>query len=117
MNENIDLTKILKYCPKGTKLYSTIHGEVEFKKIEEESNYSIVCITTTGNNCAVTADGRYFYALGGECILFPSRDQRDWSKFTAPWYKKERDTIASLEDSRVSFDRYNEGKNVLYIGW
>ena len=23
----------------------------------------------------------------------------------------------SLEDSRVSFDRYNEGKNVLYIGW
>ena len=26
----------------------------------------------------------------GECILFPSKDQRDWSKFTAPWYKKER---------------------------
>ena len=24
---------------------------------------------------------------------------------------------ASLEDSGVSFDRYNEGKNVLYIGW
>ena len=23
----------------------------------------------------------------------------------------------SLEDSGVSFDRYNEGKNVLYIGW
>lgn len=24
---------------------------------------------------------------------------------------------ASLEDSGVSFDRYNEGKNILYIGW
>ena len=23
----------------------------------------------------------------------------------------------SLEDSGVCFDRYNEGKNVLYIGW
>ena len=23
----------------------------------------------------------------------------------------------SLKDSGVSFDRYNEGKNVLYIGW
>ena len=23
----------------------------------------------------------------------------------------------SLEDSGVSFDRYNEGKNVVYIGW
>ena len=26
----------------------------------------------------------------GECLLFPSKDQRDWSKFTAPWYKKEK---------------------------
>ena len=90
MNNNIDLTKILKDCPKGTKLYSTIFGEVEFKKIEEESNYPIVCIATAGNNCDVTADGRYYDALGGECILFPSRDQRDWRKFTAPWYKKAR---------------------------
>ena len=24
---------------------------------------------------------------------------------------------ASLEDSGVSFDRFNEGKNILYIGW
>lgn len=22
--------------------------------------------------------------------IFPSKDQRDWSKFTAPWYKKEK---------------------------
>ena len=90
MNENIDLTKILKYCPKGTRLYSTIFGEVEFKKIEEESNYPIICITIAGNNCDVTADGRYYDVFGGECILFPSKEQRDWSKFTAPWYKKER---------------------------
>ena len=33
MNENIDLTKILKDCPCGTKLYSTIYGEVELKQI------------------------------------------------------------------------------------
>ena len=90
MNKNIDLTKILKYCPKGTRLYSTIFGEVEFKKIEEESNYPIICITIAGNNCDVTADGRYYDVFGGECILFPSKEQRDWSKFTAPWYKKEK---------------------------
>ena len=24
----------------------------------------------------------------GECTLFPSKDQRDWNKFSAPWYKK-----------------------------
>ena len=98
MNNNIDLTRVLKDCPKGTKLYSTIFGEVEFQKIEEESNYPIVCVAIAGNNCDVTADGRYYDVFGGECILFPSKEQRDWSKFTAPWYKKERDTIASLEE-------------------
>ena len=39
MNENIDLTKILDGCPKGTKLYDTLYGEVSFEKIinlEEE---------------------------------------------------------------------------------
>ena len=90
MNKIIDLTKILKYCPKGTKLYSTIFGEVEFQKVEEESNYPIVCTAAAGNNCDLTADGRYYDVLGGECILFPSRDQRDWSKFTASWYKKDK---------------------------
>ena len=98
MNKIIDLTKILKYCPKGTKLYSTIFGEVEFKKIDEESNYPIVCVAIAGNNCDVTADGRYYDVFGGECILFPSKEQRDWSKFTASWYKKESDTISCLEE-------------------
>ena len=32
MTENIDLAKILKDCPKGTKLYSTVFGAVEFDK-------------------------------------------------------------------------------------
>ena len=30
MNENLNLAEILKDCPKGTKLYSTVYGEVEF---------------------------------------------------------------------------------------
>ena len=28
-NENLNLAEILKDCPKGTKLYSTIYGDVE----------------------------------------------------------------------------------------
>ena len=31
-----------------------------------------------------------YSGYSGECVLFPSKDQRDWSKFTAPWLKKER---------------------------
>ena len=89
MNEKVDLIKILKDCPKGTKLYSTVCGEVEFDKIKEYRDFPIVCVTTGGSYGYVTADGRYcFLDFDGECTLFPSKDQRDWSKFTAPWYKK-----------------------------
>ena len=90
MNENIDLTKILKDCPKGWKFYSTIFGEVKFNKIEEEDKYPIVLVTIHGNNCDTTAEGKHQEQYDGECTLFPSRDQRDWSKFTAPWYKTEK---------------------------
>lgn len=89
MSENIDLTKILKDCPKGTKFYSTIYGEVEFHRIKEDSDYPISFVATDDCMFDTTSDGRY-YKNWGECTLFPSEDQRDWSKFTAPWYKKER---------------------------
>ena len=92
MNENIDLTKILKNCPKGTKLYSTIYGEVEFYDIVESNFYPIMLQTDLGLRPCVTKYGLYAinYENKGECTLFPSKDQRDWSKFTAPWYKKEK---------------------------
>ena len=91
MNENIDLTKILKDCPKGWKFYSTLYGEVEFEKIKKDSEYPIVIITKHGNNSDIKSDGRYYGEYDdGECTLFPSKDQRDWSKFSAPWYKKDK---------------------------
>ena len=90
MNENIDLTKILKDCHKGTKLYSLVHGEVEFQKIELGFTYPIVI--KLKNNIIERYDpyGKLLYNYDGGCILFPSKTQHDWSKFTAPWYKKER---------------------------
>ena len=91
MNENIDLTKILKDCPKGTKLYSIIYGVVEFDEIDEYDRiYPISFKVNTDLFSTVTSDGRRFEDFDGECTLFPSKEQRDWSKFTAPWYKKER---------------------------
>lgn len=88
MNEKIDLTKILKDCPIGTILYSTIYGEVEFECIHHDCIYSITC--KTKSKFYVYSDGRLLKDYNGECTLFPSKEQRDWSKFTAPWYKKEK---------------------------
>ena len=81
MNENLNLVEILKDCPKGTKLYSTIHGEVEFRNINEEGVYKVYFKAEDGEIRGVTSDGRHLSYLNGECILFPSKYQRDWSKF------------------------------------
>lgn len=89
MNENIDLTKILKDCPRGFKLYSAVHGEVTFLSIENEEEYPIgVLLKDSDCTAYYSSSGKYLHHKG-ECTLFPSKDQRDWSKFTAPWYKKE----------------------------
>ena len=89
MNENIDLTKILKDCPQGTKLYSSTFGQVEFQYIKRDSIYPIVIKLENGFTESIASNGNVFNYYDGECTLFPSKDQRDWSKFTAPWCKKE----------------------------
>ena len=85
MNENLNLVEILKDCPIGTKLYSTIHGEVESEKYRTDGDYPIVYNyrNKTGGlqSDSVTEDGRFNFCSYGECILFPAKDQRDWSKF------------------------------------
>ena len=81
MNENLNLVEILKDCPKGTKLYSTVFGEVEFEDIKDNSTYPIIVSKGINNFDSFTADGKVYKDLDGECVLFPSKEERDWSKF------------------------------------
>lgn len=88
MNKNIDLTKILEDCPKGFELYSSVYGTVTFEGIDYQDSKYPICVKTPTITLTFTKEGRYFYSYNdAECCLFPSREQRDWSKFTAPWYK------------------------------
>lgn len=79
--EKLDLTKSLKDCPRGTKLYSPIYGEVMLEGVYSGLIYPIDVIGMYGNIHSFTADGRYVIGYNGECMLFPSKDKRDWSKF------------------------------------
>lgn len=78
MNKNINIAEILKDCPKGTKLYSTVWGNVELVKVTSTDGIKIkrdqysVEKTLYPSGCYLTC---------GECILFPSSEIRDWSKF------------------------------------
>ena len=90
MNERVDLNKILKDCPKGWEFYSSIHGVVNFEELNTSDKYPVIISYKNGKLESFGADGRLFLDYAGECVLFPSKDQRDWSKFTAPWYKKDK---------------------------
>ena len=108
MNENIDLTKILKDCPIGWQFWSSVYGDVEFVEIyrkpvlcnprpredewfgqEIHNSKHPILFWANGFEHRVSSRGEMIKGCG-ECTFFPSRDQRDWSKFTAPWYKKEK---------------------------
>lgn len=108
MNENIDLTNILKNCPKGTKLYSTVFGNVTFRRIDKSDVYPIKLTTENGHNCNTAANGKNYAQFNGECTLFPSKNQRDWSKFKAPWYKKEKFDPKTLKPFDMVLARHKQ---------
>ena len=90
MNENLNLVKILDGCPKGTKLYSVIYGDVTLFEVDSSGFYPIrlsgIVDDEVCNLIFATEDGKSLYGIG-ECTLFPSKDQRDWSKFERFWDK------------------------------
>lgn len=81
-----NLVNILKYCPKGTKLYSPIYGEVVLDSVQNKSIYTLA---KTNNGATLVVEfnrlGRFYDEFSNsECVLFPSKDQRDWDKFRIP---------------------------------
>ena len=88
MNENLNLVEILKDCPEDTKLYSPIFGDVELVKVHNDGDYPIEVRSSDNALDGFTKDGRIFADYDGECTLFPSKDQRDWSKFKVEKPKK-----------------------------
>ena len=96
-----NLAKILKYYPKGTKLYSPIYGEVLLDSVQSKSIYTLA---KTNNGATLVVEfnhlGRLYYEFSNsECVLFPSKDQRDWDKFRIP--AKKGDIMMFYDKSAV----------------
>lgn len=78
--ETLDLIKILKNVPEGTRLYSPLFGNVTLVKVSDVKNDRSIKVKTDYNT------HHYFRSTGqvyvkGECLLFPSKDNRDWNNF------------------------------------
>ena len=104
MNENLNLVEILKDCPKGTKLYSTVFGKVECKCIEKNAIYPIIVRPDENTVCRFTADGRTLVRFYGECTLFPSRTQRNWAEFKPKKPKFDPKTLEAFDKVLAFFE-------------
>ena len=82
MEENINIASILKDKKNGIRLYSPIFGECSFSLVREET-YDICVKKHNGVKEFFDSKGLYFNT--GEVMLFPSKEMRDWAKFS--WKK------------------------------
>lgn len=88
MEEKINIAEILKNKSQGTKLYDWLHNiDVELDTISTTDTETVVwCTNETNNN---TTYNRGYSEFGTERgypdglqILFPSKEMRDWEKFS-----------------------------------
>ena len=88
----LNLCEILKHCPQGETFWSPMLDGVKFSCIDEERQMIIVETIEGHFTWEINADGTISIdeVTSPEVMLYPSKEMRDWSKFTAPWLKKER---------------------------
>ena len=83
MENKINISEILKDCPKGMKLYSPLFGELKFGRLDStEQHYPILIDADNSRAFTFDSNGRFYSTYPtAECLLFPSRELRDWTKF------------------------------------
>lgn len=81
MNNEINIAEILKDYPKRTKLYSSLFGNVTLEKVDTSITVPIKVIDSLNSYNCFTKTGLYYKRANAECLLFPSSEMRDWTKF------------------------------------
>ena len=112
--EQKDIYEILKGMPDGTQLYTPMCGNVEFTSVEADKEKSRA-IWTEGKNGSFSFDKHGKWMKGGETLLFPSKEMRDWSKFF-----KKRDVLEHVGDEKLqgtcTFEKYEDETKTRFLG-
>ncbi len=103
MDAKINIAKILKDKPQGTKLYSSACGKCELKEADDKSFkvsfYSSKFGFMNGGEGTFDKNGNLYD--DGECVIFPSKEMRNWYKFD--W--KKGDVLVGV-GKRVIFEKF-----------
>lgn len=105
METEINIVEILKDKPQGTKLYSSACGKCKLEEVDDKSFkisfYNSKFGFMNGGEGYLDKNGKLYD--DGECVVFPSKDMRDWSKFA--W--KMGDILVSNDGgAEVIFDKW-----------
>lgn len=105
METEINIVEILKDKPQGTKLYSSACGKCKLEEVDDKSFkisfYNSKFGFMTGGEGYFDKNGKLYD--DGECVVFPSKEMRDWSKFQ---WKKGDVLVSNDGGTEVIFDKW-----------
>ena len=107
--QELNLCEVLKHCPQGEPFWSPMFGDVTLCCTDQETKKVLVA-AEDNVNCVINADGTVtFYGVTSpEVMLYPSREQRDWSKVKYE-PKKERFDPKTLKAFDKVLSKYDGG--------
>lgn len=97
METKINVAEILKDKPVGLKLYSNTFGYISFNVVHKDKIYFL---SEDDYTHSVKSNGKMYD--DGECVIFPSKEMRDWEKFS--W--KKGDVLAGAFGALCIFDKW-----------
>ena len=110
MEKELNIAAILKDKPQNTRLWSPIFGDVYLKDVTDVNN-NMIRITHHGVDNIFMNNGKVW--ADGECVVFPSKEMRDWRKFS--W--KKGDVLVSNDGKReVLFKTWENDSYTKFVG-
>lgn len=109
METRLNIAEILKDKPQNTRLYSLTYGNCYFQ--EYTGDFGIECQNQNVVQLNFNEYGQY--CIEGECLLFPSKEMRDWSKFA---WKKGDVLVSNDNTTEVIFNGWKDDTYTLFRG-
>lgn len=114
MEEKVNIVEILKDKPQGTKLYSSACGKCKLEEVDDKSFkisfYNSKFGFMNGGEGYLDKNGKLYD--DGECIIFPSKEMRNWEKFS--W--KKGDVLTNSSGFKVFFDKWVNEDYTKFLG-
>lgn len=114
METKINIVEILKDKPQGIKLYSSACGKCKLEEVDDKSFkisfYNSKFGFMNGGEGYLDKNGKLYD--DGECVVFPSKEMRDWEKFS--W--KKGDVLVSKDNVYIIFEKFEDDTYTRFKG-